>query len=112
MSGEPLRAGVEGAAFERAPAGVNQPLTAPIPALTAPWLGSLMYMMCQITPVANSEIAIGMKTAVLNATAQRTRSVSTAKTSPKAVTTAGATRIQMKLFLIAVTRMFEVNSVR
>ena len=50
-----------------------------------------MYMTCQITPVANSEIAIGMKTTVLNATAQRMRSVSTAKTSPIAVTTAGAT---------------------
>ena len=50
-----------------------------MPALTAPWLGSLMYITCQITPVAKSEIAIGMNTTVLNATAQRMRSVSTAK---------------------------------
>ena len=59
------------------------------PALTAPWLGSLMYMTCQITPVAKSEIAIGMNTTVLNATDQRMRSVSTAKMSPIAVTIAG-----------------------
>ena len=66
-------------------------------------------MTCQMTPVAKSEIAIGMNTTVLNATAQRIRSVSTAKTSPIAVTTAGATRIQMALFLIAVRRMLVVK---
>jgi len=69
-----------------------------------------MYIRCQITPVANSEIAIGMKTIALNATAQRMRSVSTAKTSPIDVTSAGATRIQIALFLIAVTRMLVVKS--
>ena len=53
-------------------------------------------------PAANSEIAIGMKTAALNATAQRTRSVSTAKISPSAVTNAGTTTTQIALFLIAV----------
>ena len=82
-----------------------------MPALTAPWLGSLMYITCQITPVAKSEIAIGMNTTVLNATAQRMRSVSTAKTSPIAVTIAGATRIQIALFLIALTRMSSEKSV-
>ena len=46
-------------------------------------------MIRQITPTANSEIASGMKTAILNAIDQRTRSVSTAKTSPTAVTAAG-----------------------
>ena len=40
-------------------------------------------MIRQVTPVANAEIAIGRKTAVLNATAQRTRSVSTAKIEPE-----------------------------
>jgi hypothetical protein len=70
-----------------------------------------MYITCQITPVAKSEIAIGMKTTVLNATDQRIRSVRTAKTRPIAVTTAGATRIQITLFLIALSRMFEVKSV-
>ncbi len=45
-----------------------------------------------------------MKTTVLNATAQRMRSVRTAKTRPMAVTTAGATAIQIALFLIAVSR--------
>jgi len=64
-----------------------------------------MYITCQITPVAKSEIAIGMKTIDLKATAQRMRSVSTANTSPIAVTIAGATRIQIALFSIAVTRM-------
>ena len=59
-------------------------------------------MMCQITPAANSEIAMGMNTAILNATDQRMRSVSTAKTSPTAVTRAGTTATQIALFLIAV----------
>ena len=59
-------------------------------------------MSRQVTPVANAEIAIGRKTTVLNATDQRTRSVSTAKISPSAVTNAGTTATQMALFLIAV----------
>ena len=42
-----------------------------------------------MTPAAKSEIAIGMKTAVLNATDQLTRSVMTAKMRPIAVTSAG-----------------------
>jgi len=71
-----------------------------------------MYIRCQITPVANSEIAIGMKTIALNATAQRIRSVSTANTRPIDVTRAGATRIQIALFLIAVTSVEVVNRVR
>ena len=44
-----------------------------------------------------------MKTAVLNATDQPTRSVSTAKISPIAVTSAGTTSTQIALFLIAVS---------
>src|SRR5439155_1628411 len=48
----------------------------------------------QTTPAAKSEIAIGMKTAVLNATAQLIRSVSTAKTRPIAVMSAGTTSTQ------------------
>ena len=68
-------------------------------------------MIRQITPAAKSEIAIGMKTAILNATAQRTRSVSTAKTSPIAVTNAGTTAIQIALFLIAVRVVSVENSV-
>ena len=39
-------------------------------------------MIRQVTPVAKAEIAIGRKTTVLNATAQRTCSVSTAKMQP------------------------------
>ena len=42
-----------------------------------------------------------MKTAVLNATDQRTRSVRTAKTSPIAVTSAGTIATHRTLFLIA-----------
>ena len=53
-------------------------------------------------PAANAEIAMGMKTAVLNATDQRTRSVSTAKIRPTAVTKAGTTATQIALFWIAV----------
>ena len=60
-------------------------------------------MTRQMTPAAKSEIAIGMKTAVLNATDQRMRSVSTAKMRPIDVTRAGTTPIQIALFLIAVT---------
>ena len=44
--------------------------------------GSFSYITRQMTPAANSEIAIGMKTTVLKATEKRTRSVSTAKTRP------------------------------
>ena len=43
-----------------------------------------------------------MKTAVLNATDQPTRSVRTAKMSPMAVTSAGTTSTQIALFLTAV----------
>ena len=67
-------------------------------------------MIRQITPAANSEIAIGMKTTVLNATDQLTRSVSTAKTSPIAVTSAGTTATQIALFLIAVREHVVVKS--
>ena len=80
-------------------------------ALTVPWLGSFSYMMCQMTPAANSEIAIGMNTAVLNATDQRMRSVSTANTRPMAVTVAGTTSTQIALLRIAVSRTSVVNSV-
>ena len=68
-------------------------------------------MIRHVTPVANAEIAMGRKTAVLNATAQRTRPVSTAKIRPSAVTNAGTTATQIALFLIAVTSVDVVNSV-
>ena len=61
-------------------------------------------MIRHVTPAAKAEIAIGMKTAVLNATDQAIRSVSTANTSPIAVTSAGTTRTQIALFLTAVSR--------
>ena len=54
-----------------------------MPALTAPRSGSLTYMIRHVMPAANAEIAIGMNTAVLNATDQRIRSVSTAKIEPE-----------------------------
>ena len=79
-------------------------------ALIAPWLGSCWYMIRHVTPVANAEIAIGRNTAVLNATVQRMRSVSTANTSPIAVTSAGTTATQIALFLIAVRSVDVVNS--
>ena len=67
-------------------------------------------MIRQVTPAANAEIAIGMKTAVLNATDQPTRSVRTAKMSPMAVTSAGTTSTQIALFLTAVKRTSLVKS--
>ena len=51
-----------------------------------------------------------MKTAVLKATDQRIRSVSTAKIRPIAVTSAGTTATQIALFLIAVDEDVVVNS--
>ena len=66
-------------------------------------------MIRQITPTANSETASGMKTAILNADAQRTRSASTAKTSPIAVTPNGTTSTQRTLFLIAVWTRSSLN---
>ena len=77
--------------------------------LMAPWLGSFWYMTRHITPVAKSETASGAKTTILNATAQRTRSVSTAKRSPSAVTAAGTTSTQIALFFTAVSRMWSVK---
>ena len=65
--------------------------------------GSFWSITRQITAAANAEIAIGMKTAVLKATDQRTRSVRTAKISPIAVAKAGTIRSQRKLFLIALS---------
>ena len=62
-------------------------------------------------PAAKAEIAIGMKTAVRNATAHDTRSISTANTSPIEATAAGTTSTQSRLFLTAVTRMSEVKIV-
>jgi hypothetical protein len=59
-------------------------------------------MIRHVTPVAKAEIAIGRKTTVLKASAQRTRSVRTANRSPNAVTSAGTTPTQIALFLIAV----------
>ena len=68
-------------------------------------------MIRQVTPVANAEIAMGRKTIVLNATDQRTRSVSTAKIRPITLTKAGTTATQIRLFLIAVVRVDVVKSV-
>ncbi len=69
-------------------------------------------MIRHVIPAAKAEIAIGMKTAVLKATAQPTRSVRTAKTIPNAVTVAGTTSTQIALFLIDVTSRSLVNSSR
>ena len=102
---------MDGVAPDSTPGGLTASLTTLTAALSVPWLGSCVYMMCQITPAANSEIAIGMNTAVLKATDQRMRSVSTAKTRPMAVTSAGTTSTQMALFLIAVSRTSVVNRV-
>ena len=71
--------------------------------------GSFWSITRQITAAANAEIAIGMKTAVLNATDQRTRSVRTAKISPIAVAKAGTISSQRKLFLIALSVRSFVN---
>ena len=69
----------------------------------APRFGSCWYMIRHVTPVANAEIAIGRKITVLNATDQRTCSVSTAKIRPNAVTNAGTTATQIALLRIAIS---------
>ena len=51
-------------------------------------------------PAAKAEIAIGMNTAVLNATDQLTRSVRTAKISPMIVTRTGTIASQRRLLMI------------
>src|ERR1700733_626284 len=102
---------VDGDALESTPGGVKKSLTDRESALIAPRPGSCWYMIRQVTPVANAEIAIGRKTAVLNATAHRTRSVRTAKISPSEVTSAGTTATQIALFLIAVVSVEVVKSV-
>ena len=84
---------MDGSARESTPALPNSPLIAAMPALIAPRSGSCWYMIRQITPTANSEIA-SMKTEILNAVDQTMRSVSTAKTRPTAVTAAGTIRTQ------------------
>ena len=78
-------------------------------AFAAPMSGSFWSITRQITAAANAEIAIGMKTAVLNATDQRIRSVRTAKIRPIAVTNAGTISSQSALFLIAVSVWSLVN---
>src|SRR5207248_7779533 len=108
---EPVRFGVEGRASGSTPGECTASAATRPSALTAPRLGSCWYMIRQVTPVANAEIAIGRKTIVLNATAQRTRSVSTAKIRPIAVTSAGTTATQIALFLIAVVSVDVVKSV-
>ena len=107
---DPVSAAVEGKASESTPGAWMTSTAARPSAFIAPRFGSWMYMIRQVTPVANAEMAIGRKTIVLNATCQRTRSVSTAKIRPSAVTSAGTTATQIRLFLIAVTSVEVVNS--
>lgn len=53
-------------------------------------------------PAASIEMAIGMKTISLKAVPQRTRSVSTAKSSPSAVAVTGASTTQIAVLPSAV----------
>ena len=100
---------MDGRAVVSAPVSLTTSWTPTIAALIAPRCGSSRYMIRQMIPTANSDTASGMKTAILNAGAQRTRSVSTAKTSPIAVTPAGITSTQRTLFLIAVWTCSSLN---
>ena len=93
---------MDGDACDSTPSEPNSPWIAAMPALIAPRSGSCWYMIRQITPTANAEIASGMNTEILNAVDQTMRSVRTAKTRPTAVTAAGTIRTQSALFLSAV----------
>jgi hypothetical protein len=108
--GLPVSFAVEVSASDSGPGGLMASWTLPITAFTAPIPGSWRSMIRQITPAANSEIAIGMNTAVLNASDQLTFSISTANTSPIALIVAGTTATQIALFLIAVVIAGVVNS--
>jgi hypothetical protein len=102
---------VDGWASESTPVGLTASAPTAMMALIAPRSGSCWYIAArQMMPAAKREMAIGMKTTVLKATDQLTRSVITAKMSPIAVTTAGTTPIQMALFLIAVTVLASLKS--
>ena len=101
--------GCDGRPCASTPVGSKVSWTTEIAALIAPRSGSCSYTSRQMTPAANSEIAIGMKTTVLKTTDQRIRSVSTAKTSPIAVISAGTTAIHSALFLSAVRIVSDVN---
>ncbi len=79
-------------------------------ALATPRSGSCSYTSRKMIPAASIEMAIGMKTTSLNAVPQRTRSVSTAKISPSAVATDGATTTQMTLFFRAVRMRSSVKT--
>ncbi len=61
-------------------------------------------------PAASIEIAIGMNTISLTAAPQRTRSASTANTSPRQVTMVGPTSTQTALFRSAVKVAGSVKS--
>ena len=112
VCGVPVSLFPEGKASESGPGGLTLSTTDAVTALSAPRDGSCWYMIRQITPAAKSDTAMGMKTAILNATDQRMRSVRTAKMSPIAVTRAGTTATQIALFLIAVRVVSVVKSVR
>ena len=109
-AGLPTSAGEDGCAVVSTPELLNVSCTTFNVAFTVPSEGSVWSITRQITPAANSEIAIGMKTTVLNAVDQRIRSVSTAKISPMAVTNAGTIATHSTLFLIAVVSVSVVKS--
>src|SRR3954452_23735748 len=100
----------DGLAWVSAPGEVTASWKTFSTALTVPSDGSSLSIRRQITPAANSEIAIGMNTTVLNAVDQRMRSVRTAKIRPIAVTKIGTTASQIALFLIAVLSVSVVKS--
>ena len=106
----PTRVTVDGLAWVSTPGEVTASWKTFSTALTVPSDGSSLSISRQMTPAANSEIAIGMKTTVLKAVVQRMRSVRTAKIRPMAVTNAGTTASQIALFLIAVLSVSVVNS--
>jgi hypothetical protein len=107
----PVRPSDDGRAAESTPGGLIASAKTAMNAFTAPWSGFRSSIAArQMTPVAKSEIAIGMKTTTLKAVVHRTRSVRTAKISPSAVASAGTTATQIALFLIAVSVVSLVNS--
>ena len=101
--------GVDGSAFGSTPAGLTTLAIERPSALIAPWFGSCWYMIRQVTPVANAEIAIGRKTTVLNATAADTLGEH-CEDQPDRGDERRDDATQIALFLIAVVSVDVVNS--
>src|SRR4051794_41861667 len=90
---------VDGDAWGRTPDGLNTSSTDLMAAFATPRLGSSMYTMRHVIPAAKAEIAIGINTAVRNATAHETPPKMTVNNIPIEATRDAQADIHSRLFL-------------